>query len=509
MIALVAVIATPTVIAEPTVIAYIIAGLVVIALFHILLVAYVGYKAIKEDKKYFLIRSIAISLSTVGGTSFRNANLTDTDFTNAIVKSTDLRRATLTRTYWKNTIELDCVRPGKSYLDNFQIRELVRTGQGEGVNCDRLDLQGVNLQGANLKNASFIGANLNEANLQDADLTDAKLVHAQLDAANLTGAILTGAYIEDWAITSITKLDKIKCDCVFMRLPPKERPAFIALFPEEENNDINPRRKPDNWGENFKKGDFADFIKPMQQTLDLYHNRHVDPRAVTIAFNQLAENHPETNLSVASLEFRGENNDKLLLRAKTSKEANHSELSAEYFKNYNNLRSLPSDSLIFLIARQDKQIQLLAGQLESAIKSPKIYAENYQNQGDTMTENQNPTTYNQTGPMGIGHMSGGEIKDNAKVAGIINEAEQQNLADAVMEVQQILEQLSQTYPTSTMTDRITIANEAIKQIEANPTVKQRLINAATEGGLAVIEKAFDNPIGALFVGVIKGWKEAE
>lgn len=60
-----------------------------------------------------------------------------------------------------------------------------------------------------------------------------------------------------------------------------------------------------------------------------------------------------------------------------------------------------------------------------------------------------------------------------------------------------------------MSERIAIANEAIKQIEANPTIKQRLINAATEGGLAVIEKAFDNPIGALFVGVIKGWKEAE
>ena len=125
-----------------------------------------------------------------------------------------------------------------------------------------------------------------------------------------------------------------------------------------------------------------------------------------------------------------------------------------------------------------------------------------------MTE-KNSTTYHQSGPMGIGHMSGGEIKANAKVAGIINEAEQQNLADAVMEVQQILNQLSQTNPTETMSEKIAIANEAIKQIEANPTIQQRLINAATEGGLAVIEKAFDNPIGALFVGVIKGWKGAE
>lgn len=126
-----------------------------------------------------------------------------------------------------------------------------------------------------------------------------------------------------------------------------------------------------------------------------------------------------------------------------------------------------------------------------------------------MTENQNSTTYHQSGPMGIGHMSGGEIKEGAKVAGIINEAEQQNLVDAVAQVQQILQQLSQSYPTNTVSEKMAIATEAIKQIESNPTIKQRLISAGTEGGLAFIEKTFDNPIGALFVAAIKGWKEAE
>jgi len=40
-------------------------------------------------------------------------------------------------------------------------------------------------------------------------------------------------------------------------------------------DDPNPCRKPDNWNETF-----ADFIKPIVDTLDLYYNSGVDPRAI-------------------------------------------------------------------------------------------------------------------------------------------------------------------------------------------------------------------------------------
>ena len=61
--------------------------------------------------------------------------------------------------------------------------------------------------------------------------------------------------------------------------------------------------------------------------------------------------------------------------------------------------------------------------------------------------------YEQKGNFGIGHMSGGEIKGNAKVAGVINEAEKQNVADAATEVRQLLEKLSKTYPITTSREK--------------------------------------------------------
>jgi uncharacterized protein YjbI with pentapeptide repeats len=265
---------------------------------------------------------------------------------------------------------LDRVRPGTTYLQTAKVRQLLITGQGQVQNFDRQPLRCINLQGANLADASFIGADLSKANLQDADLSRAKLVQTQLDEADLTGATLTGATIEDWGITSHTKLHGVRCEYVFMRVPTKEDP--------------NPRRKPDNWKETFKDGDFADFIKPIVDTLDLYHNQDVDPRAIAISFKELAEKHPEAELEIVAMEKRG--GDKFLLRAATAPDANHSELNAEYFDTYNEIKALAEREIKALIEEKDSRISSLENMIATALQRPSFYAENYHNQGDTMSE---------------------------------------------------------------------------------------------------------------------------
>ncbi|MBD2415301.1 hypothetical protein H6H01_32230 [Nostoc calcicola FACHB-3891] len=85
----------------------------------------------------------------------------------------------------------------------------------------------------------------------------------------------------------------------------------------------------------------------------------------------------------------------------------------------------------------------------------------------------------------------------------------QSLAEAAAEIQQLLKQLEQTYPTNTTSQQMVVAAEAINRIESNPLLKERVINAVKSGGLAAFEKAIDNPAGAFIVGAIKGWQEVE
>jgi hypothetical protein len=112
--------------------------------------------------------------------------------------------------------------------------------------------------------------------------------------------------------------------------------------------------------------------------------------------------------------------------------------------------------------------------------------------------------HEQKSNFGIGHMSGGEIKGNAKVAGVINEAEKQDLIEAAAQIQALIQQLEQSYPTNTTTEQMRVATQAIAQIESNPTWKQKAIAAFKQGSLNVMET---HPIGKFIVGAIKGWQE--
>jgi uncharacterized protein YjbI with pentapeptide repeats len=319
----------------------------------VLLSAYISWRTLKGDPKRIAIRSIAIPFAAFKGTSFRSADLTDADFTEATLKSTDFRKANLTRTCFYMTKKLDRVRPGTTYLQKAEVRDVLIKGRVKNYNFDRLNLRGINFKGASLIDASFIGADLSLANLQDTDLSRVKLIQTQLDGTDFTGAILTGAYIQDWGITRDTKFDGVRCKFVYMRNPTLENP--------------DPVRKPDNKKEVFADGEFGNFIKPIVDTLDLYHNQGVDPRAIAISFNQLAGNHPDAELEIVAMEKRDE--DKFLLRAKTALDADKSELNAEYFDTYNKLKGLSEEEIRLLLQEQSNEIHNLKKLVQSMLQS--------------------------------------------------------------------------------------------------------------------------------------------
>jgi|688.fasta_scaffold02648_25 uncharacterized protein YjbI with pentapeptide repeats len=464
----------------------------------ILLSIYIAWRTIQGDKKYILVQNIAIAIATIGGTSFRDATLTDVNFTRAVLKNTDFRRANLSRTCFHKTQKFDMVRTGKTYLQNTQLRQvLVNPETGQNHNFDRQNLRGVNLQDANLQDASFIGADLSEANLQNANLSRAKLVQTQLDGTDFTDATITGAYIQDWGITNTTNLSGVKCEYVYMRLPTNENP--------------NPLRKPDKNQEFFADGDFGDFIKPIFDTLDLYHNQGVDPRAIAISFKQLAEKHPEADLRIVGMEVRGENN--FLLRAKTADSANKSELSAEYFTTYNQLKRLPEREIQLLLAEKDSQICRLENMVMTALERPSFYAQNYHNQGDTMSQSpKKQSNFNLQGAQFAGGLVDAETVNAHQIGGNITNytpEQKQNLAEAAAEIQQLLNQLEQTYPTTTTSEKMSVVARAVDKIENNPTLKARVIGALKAGGTEAFKELIDNPLINILLASIEGWQDAE
>ena len=217
----------------------------------VVLASYVGCSALAGDNKQKLIRNTIVNIAAKYGTSFQGANLTDADFTETKVKNTNLTKANLTRTCWFQVKKLRLAAFENTYLENEDLRELVITKELQNRNCDGWDLQGINLEGANLRDVSLIGANLSESNLRNADISRAKLVQAHVDKTDFRCANLTGSYIEDWRISPDTKLDNVKCEYIFLRIPTTENP--------------NPRRLPGNWEETFSEGEFAKYMSPLSK----------------------------------------------------------------------------------------------------------------------------------------------------------------------------------------------------------------------------------------------------
>ena len=456
-----------------------------------LFTGYLAWKTINSSQLFMWILQTAIAIAAKRGNLFINANLSDADFTDATLKLCDFRGANLTRTRFFQARGLKFCRLGNTYLAHPQIRQLVVTLNGQAQQFDGLNLEGVNLQGANLQDASFIGTNLNNANLRNADLSRAILKQAQLDGTDMTGAILTGACIEDWGITGSTKLEGVHCDYVFMRLETKDNP--------------NRLRKPDNWRETFAEGEFADFIKPYVDTLDLYHSQDIDPRAISIALKNLSTNHPEQKLRFVAIERRGNNG--LNLRFTTAPGADKSELSHQYFRDYARIKKELPLAVQLRLAERDAEIRTLKGTIEQFIETgthqSKIQAETIQIVQGELIVTQNKGINIHSGGGSIGDISGlvggdgvvnlGTISGN--VTNTLNrlpdssETDEPNIKELLTRLQQAIENDSEL-PDPDKAD-------LLEQVQALAEAKQTEEPAKKEGLTRKARKMFEATLSSL------------
>ena len=259
---------------------------------------YVAWRALAGDGKQALIRTIAIAFAATGGTSFRNSDLTDANFTEATLKSTDFRTANLTRTCFHKTEKLDRARVGNSILADTRVRELLITRNGYKKSYVGADLQGANLIGVNLSYANLKQANLSEATLHQANLELANLTETQALATDFTAAYFTGACLEAWNIDGNTKLDRVNC-----------RFVYLLEYPQPGTGDRE--RRPHHISKCFEPGDFEKLYKKIMETVQILIKDGLNPEAFTAAFQKLMREFPDiTPESIQGVEKK--ENDVLL-----------------------------------------------------------------------------------------------------------------------------------------------------------------------------------------------------
>jgi uncharacterized protein YjbI with pentapeptide repeats len=80
-----------------------------------------------------------------------------------------------------------------------------------------------------------------------------------------------------------------------------------------------------------------------------------------------------------------------------------------------------------------------------------------------------------------------------------------NLPEVAAEIQQLLNQLGQSYPTKTLVEQATVAEKAIAQIEQNPSLKERVKSVLIASGAETFKQAVNHPVIHIMVAGIEAW----
>jgi len=342
---------------------------------------YITTKTIFSDQRYSLIRKIAILIGSIGGTSFKKADLTDANFSNVVFKNTDLTSTNITRTNFYQAKNLNYTQVKNTILVNPLVTELLVnkkinhnnhnilipqdlrkkylkfsflpvlrilavplfhepcvspvTLKPSYINCN---FQGANLQKADLRSIDLTGSNFNDATLEGANLENCNLSKIQALNTNFQDAILTAACLEGWNIDSKTNLDNVICDYVYLK----------------NNNHHLQERRPSSGI--FAPGDFTKLFQEVIDTVDFIFRNGVDWKAFSYSLHQLQIDADGQEISIRSIENRGDG--VVLVKVNVPPELDKGKLHQEFVDSYQLALTAIEEKYQAELTSKDEQIAI-------------------------------------------------------------------------------------------------------------------------------------------------------
>jgi len=119
------------------------------------------------------------------------------------------------------------------------------------------------------------------------------------------------------------------------------------------------------------------------------------------------------------------------------------------------------------------------------------------------------TTNNNQGA-NIGNFAN-EVKDQARQQAnqYVHNPEKQSLVEAAKEIQTLIDQLAQRYPTTTMPEKVGFASAIVQQIDTNPSLSDRILSASKVGGTAALGQFLNHPVSSFVIAAIEDWQSTK
>ncbi|MBE8988802.1 pentapeptide repeat-containing protein [Nostoc sp. LEGE 12450] len=434
------------------------------------------------------LSGVNLSGADLSGVNLSGVNLSGFDLSGFDLSKADLNKANLRKANLSG-VNLSGADFSGTDLSKANLSGANLSGTNlSGTNLSKANLSGVNLSGTNLSGTNLSGFDLSGLDLSRANLNMANLSKTQALGTEFTDAKFTGACLEDWNINSATKLNNIDCQYVYLKSNEQER-------------------RPSS--RDFAPGEFSKVIQKALNTVDLFFTDGIDWKAFLLAFQELQAEYGEENLSVQAIEKKS--GGAFVIRLEVPPEANKADIESQAKALYEiQLKALEAryhaelqakDEQIITHRQHNASLENIINMLGSRpIENIITVTANAENNSVSETFNNN---FNQPNIANFANKNQDDARQQAN-QNIYQSQQNQNLDGTKKEIQQLLNQLAQTNPT---TDVVT---EAIHQkIKTDPTFKARLLAALKAGGLEALKAIFNHPAFSIPLETIKGYLEAE
>jgi uncharacterized protein YjbI with pentapeptide repeats len=407
-------------------------------------------------------------------------------------------------------------RFSKADLSNANLSKAdLRYAEFKASNLSKTNLSGANLSEANLNEACLTEAdlskallneaklhftNLSKANLSKADLKlavmkEVVLWNANLNAiqalgTNFSGAIFTGACLDNWKIDTATNLNDVQCDYVYLRKGADLE--FVNRFPSNRS---------------FQIGEFTTQFKQSSETAEILFTDGIDWKALFQSFQKLKQYFPGEVLELQAFEKKsssafavrleisqGSNKESIERNAKRFYEEQRQCLEVSYRVHHASPQEIESnkqqntDMMEILKLLAIRPINIINNVEATAMSNPQEFTNNIHGNVANFAN---------------------QVSDHARQQANQHNhrVETKNLVDTAKEIQALLDQLSQTYPTNTPGDKYALAKEAIQHIENNLSLGQRILSAINAGGASALEQFLNHPAASFVIGMLEDWQK--
>ena len=102
--------------------------------------------------------------------------------------------------------------------------------------------------------------------------------------------------------------------------------------------------------------------------------------------------------------------------------------------------------------------------------------------------------------------SGDNVAGDKKTTNIYNS---QDLTQAAAEIQALLKQLEETYPTTNTMGKMAIASQAIQRIDNDPKLTSRILSALSAGGTSALDSLLDHPAASFVIAALEDWQQSK